>query len=79
MKKYNMVDKRCRDSREELKEYTLEELKEYFKPDDPDYSEYEEELEKWKKIRDIDDLVSFLEWQANGMAQPYTFSEANHL
>lgn len=39
--KYHMIDKRERNVYSELKEYTLEELKNYFKPDEEFYDAIE--------------------------------------
>lgn len=71
--KYRMIDKRTRNSREELKEYTLEELKAYFTIEDDEISNVEE----MAKVQDIDDLVDLLEREAAGMEQPYIFEEVN--
>ena len=69
--KFHMIDKRERDVYSELKEYTLEELKNYFKPDE----ELWDDIEKWEDINDIDDLTEYLKWEAEGMEVPYIFEE----
>lgn len=72
--RYNMIDKRDRNAREELKEYTFQELKGYFKPEyDPDYSGYSDILNRWEQVRDIEDLLEYLNEEADGMDQPYSF------
>lgn len=68
---YYMIDKRERNAHSELKKYTLEELKNYFKPAE----ELQDYIEKWENISDIYDLTEYLEWEAEGMEVPYIFEE----
>lgn len=72
MMKYRMIDKRERDVREELKEYTFEELKAYFEPNKEELPEY---WEKWNEIKDLYDLEEYLKWESDGMEVPYSFEE----
>ena len=70
MKTYHIIDSRNRDTKSELKRYTFEQLKDYFKPD-----ECEDDFEEWKGVEDLYDLYEFLKNQAEGMDQPYEFEE----
>lgn len=74
-KKYYMIDKRNRRVSTEMKEYTLEELKEYFTYDDGEISN----VERMTEVKDIDDLMELLEEEAAGMAVPYAFTEVNKI
>lgn len=72
MKRYRMIDKRDRDTHEELKEYTLQELKEYFEPNKEDFPE----LHKlWEQVKNLYDLKEYLKAEADGMKVPYEFEE----
>lgn len=71
MKKYHMIDKTERNTREELKMWTLEELKAYFTIDDEDFSN----ADKMDKVQDIDDLENLLREEADGMEVHYEFEE----
>lgn len=71
MKKYYKIDKTNRDSRLELEEHTLEDLKAYFTIDNEDYSN----IDRIAEVEDIYDLREFLEKEAEGMAVPYEFVE----
>lgn len=73
VKTYHIIDKRGNDSRSELKHYTFDELKAQFEPSEDEKQDFPEVFEKWKKIQDLFDLEEFLEDQADGMEQPYTF------
>ena len=70
MKTYHIIDSRNRDAQSELKHYTFEQLKDYFKPD-----EGEDDFEEWKGIEDLYDLEEYLKNQAEGTEQPYEFEE----
>lgn len=67
MMTYNIIDTSERNPYSEAKRYTFDEMLEFFKPEyDPDYDNAEE-MEKFSEISDVDDLMEFLEWQAQGM------------
>lgn len=72
MKKFRVIDKRERNAKEELKEYTFKELKTCFEPNKEDLPE---DWEEWNKIEDLFELEKFLEFEAQGMAIPYIFEE----
>ena len=71
MNKYIMIDENNRNAWEKLKEWTLEELKEFFTTDTPEYSN----VEKMKDVKDIDDLKELLAEEYNGMEVPYKFEK----
>lgn len=71
MKKYHIIDTSSRDVHSELKEYTFEELKNYFKPNE----EFAEHLEKWEEIEDLFDLEEYLRFEADGMRVNYIIEE----
>ena len=64
-----MIDENNRNVWEKLKEYTLEELKEFFTTDNKEYSN----VEKMKSVKDIDDLEELLAEEYDGMRVPYRF------
>ena len=64
-----MIDENNRNVWEKLKEYTLEELKEFFTTDNKEYSN----VEKMKFVKDIDDLEELLAEEYDGMRVPYRF------
>ena len=66
-----MIDENNRNAWEEMKEYTLEELKEFFKTDDKEYSN----VEKMKSVKDIEDLEELLAEEYDGMEIPYKFEK----
>lgn len=71
---YYIIDRRDRNAEAEAKAYTFEELKACFQPPE----DFPEELtEEWENIEDLYDLREFLEHEANGMEQPYTFETEN--
>lgn len=72
--KYRMIEKR---GDVNTKEYTVEELKNYFSPFDTDGTQLvsDDLLEDWKSIQNINDLESYLEAEAEGMEVAYTFEE----
>lgn len=74
MKKYYIIDKRDRNAESETKAYTFEELKNCFQPPE-DFPE--ELIEEWESIADLYDLREFLEHEAGGMEQPYSFEVEN--
>lgn len=71
MKKFRMIDLKERNAREELIEYTFQELKMYFEPE----KELEECWNEWNKIEDLWDLEEYLKFEAEGMAVNYKFEE----
>lgn len=71
MKKYRMIDLSERNTRAELKAYTLNELKAYFTVDSDEYSN----VAKMSKVNDILDLEELLKEEADGMALNYEFEE----
>lgn len=71
MEKYIMIDDNNRNAWEKLKEYTLEELKEFFTTDNKEYSN----VERMKSVKDIDDLKELLAEEYNGMRVPYKFEK----
>lgn len=71
---YYINDKRDRNAGAETKPYTFEELKACFQPPE-DFPE--ELIEEWENVADLYDLREFLEHEANGMEQPYTFETEN--
>ena len=73
MKTYHIINKSDRDARCELKHYSFDELKAQFEPSEDEKQDFPEVFEKWQKIKDLSDLEEFLEEQADGMEQPYTF------
>lgn len=72
IKKYHIIDLSERNAREELKEYTFEELKGYF---EPNKEELPEDWELWAQVQDLFDLENFLETEADGMAVHFKFEE----
>lgn len=64
-----MIDENNRNAWEKMKEYTLEELKEFFTTDNKEYSN----VEKMKSVKDIDDLEELLAEEYDGMRVPYRF------
>ena len=64
-----MIDENSRNAWEKLKEYTLEELKEFFTTDNKEYSN----VEKMKSVKDIEDLEELLAEEYDGMRVPYRF------
>lgn len=70
MKKYHIIDLSERNARSELKEYTFEELKDFF---EPDKEELPEDWAEWVKVQDLFDLERFLEKEADGMSVHYKF------
>ncbi len=73
MKTYHIIDTEARNARAELKNYTFEELKNYFKP--PADEELAEDMEKWEKIKDLIDLEEYLRWEAQGMHVRFIIEE----
>lgn len=71
---YYIIDKRSRNAATEAKAYTFEELKTCFQPPE-DFPE--ELIEEWENVADMYDLREFLEHEADGMEQPYTFETEN--
>ena len=69
--KFYMIDTRVRNLYDQMKEYTIEELKEYFTINDGEISN----VDRIAEIKDIYDLVDFLEEEAEGMEIPYHFIE----
>ena len=74
IRRYNIIDKNERNAKAELKEYTFEEVKNFFEPDtkDPDM---EETHRKWELVQNVYQLEDFLEWSYAGMAIPYEIVE----
>ena len=70
--KYRIIDVNERNAASNLKEYTLEQAKAFFEPDEDDLPGYHE---KWEEIEDVDDLREYLEWEAAGMSQHYKIEE----
>ena len=73
MKKYHIIDKNERSTRGELKPYTLEGLKAYFRCDEKDFPE--ELAEELENVQDIADLEEYLKHESNGDEVPYSFEE----
>lgn len=71
---YHIIDKRERNAEAEIKAYTFEELKACFQPPE-DFPE--ELIDEWENVADLYDLREFLEHEADGMEQPYTFETEN--
>lgn len=71
---YYIIDKRDRNAEAETKAYTFEELKACFQPPE-DFPE--ELIEEWENVADLYDLREFLEHEADGMEQPYSFEIEN--
>lgn len=69
--KYRIIDKYERNVREELKEYTFEQAKDFFKPSDESAADSPELLEKWESVEDLFDLNEFLAFEAGGMEVRY--------
>lgn len=69
--KYHIINKNDRNVYRELKEYTFEELKNHFKPNE----ELDDCIEKWENINDMFDLIWYLEWEAYGDEVEYMFEE----
>lgn len=74
-KKYHIIDLSERNAREELKEYTFEELKNFF---EPDKEEFPEDWSEWVQAQDLFDLEKFLEVEADGMAVHFKFEEVTY-
>ena len=72
MKRFRMIDKRERNAKQELKQYTFQELKAYF---EPNKEELLKSWEDWSEIKDLYDLEKYLENEAEGMNVPYEFEE----
>lgn len=70
--KYRIIDKYERNVHEELKEYTFEQLKDFFKPGEDAANDFPELLEKWESIEDLFDLNEFLAFEADGMEVHYS-------
>lgn len=71
---YYVIDKRERNVEAEIKPYTFEELKAFFQP----LEDFPQELiEEWENVTDLYDLCEFLEHEADGMEQPYSFETEN--
>lgn len=68
--KYRIIDKYERNV--ELKEYTFEQLKDFFKPGEDAANDFPELLEKWESIEDLFDLNEFLAFEADGMEVHYS-------
>ena len=73
MKAYRMIDTRERNSKEELRLYTIEQLKELFRPSEELAEENPEQAAEFENIEDYVDLDEYLTKQSAGMAQPYKF------
>ncbi len=69
--KYYIIDKYERNARGELKKYTFEEVKNFFKPSEEGSDDYPNLLEKWNDVQDLFDLRDFLEFEADGMEVHY--------
>lgn len=69
--KYRIIDKYERNVHEELKEYTFEQAKDFFKPSDESAADSPELLEKWESVEDLFDLNEFLAFEADGMEVRY--------
>lgn len=69
--KCHIIDLDQRNVREELKEYTFEQAKDFFKPSDESAADSPELLEKWESIEDLFDLNEFLAFEADGMEVRY--------
>lgn len=68
--KYRIIDLYQRNVPEE--EYTFEQVKDYFKPDDELAHNFPELLQKWEAIEDLFDLNDFLAFEADGMEVHYS-------
>ena len=68
-----MIDTRERNSKEELRLYTIEQLKELFRPSEELAEENPEQAAEFENIEDYVDLDEYLTKQSAGMAQPYKF------
>ncbi len=68
--KYRIIDLYQRNVPEE--EYTFEQVKDYFKPDDELAHDFPELLQKWEAIEDLFDLNDFLAFEADGMEVHYS-------
>lgn len=73
MKAYRVTDTRERNSKEELRLYTIEQLKELFRPSEELAEENPEQAAEFENIEDYVDLDEYLTKQSAGMAQPYKF------
>lgn len=69
--KYNIIDMEERNAREEMKEYTFEELKKFFEPSEELKSDAPELAERWENIKDLSDLEEYLRFEADGMQVHY--------
>lgn len=69
--KYRIIDKYERNVHEELKEYTFEQLKDFFKPGEEVVNDFPELLERWNAVEDLIDLNEFLAFEADGMEIRY--------
>ncbi len=70
--KYHIIDLSARNAREELREYTFEELKNFF---EPDKEELPEDWKAWAQVQDLFDLEEFLEVEADGMEVHFKFEK----
>ncbi len=70
--KYRIIDLDQRDAHEEMKQYTFEQVKDYFKPGDELAHDFPELLQKWEAIEDLFDLNDFLAFEAGGMEVHYS-------
>ena len=68
-----MIDTRERNSKEELRLYTIEQLKELFRPSEELAEENPEQAAEFENIEDYVDLDEYLTKQSAGVAQPYKF------
>lgn len=70
--KYRIIDLDQRNVHEELKEYTFEQLKDFFKPGEDAANDFPELLERWNAVEDLMDLNEFLAFEADGMEAHYS-------
>ena len=69
-----MIDTRERNSKEELRLYTIEQLKELFRPSEELAEENPELAAKFEKVADISDLEEWLQEECGyGDVQPWQF------
>lgn len=69
--KYRIIDLDQRDAHEELRQYTFEQLKDFFKPGEEVVNDFPELLERWNAVEDLIDLNEFLTFEADGMEIRY--------
>lgn len=80
---YHLIDVAVHkyDTRDELKHYTFEELKNVYDPrksldaEDFDVETFDEICCRWAEIDDLSSLEDYLEWWYEGNAVPYKFKE----